>query len=147
MPSLFGTKGRGRPSRNEVPLPPHILKALKLRSMGMQWKDAAKEVDIEARTLRKYVRENPLCEQVLDEYIEEYLDAANNIFISKVAQVNQRIIDIALDPKTKAYNVIEAGKTIHAAIQNGIINRKNAEEIEELKEIVQAMEGGQIVDI
>ena len=147
MPSLFGTKGRGRLSRNEVPLPPHILKALKLRSMGMQWKDAAKEVDIEARTLRKYVRENPLCEQVLDEYIEEYLDAANNIFISKVAQVNQRIIDIALDPKTKAYNVIEAGKTIHAAIQNGIINRKNAEEIEELKEIVQAMEGGQIVDI
>ena len=147
MASLFGTKSRGRPSRNDLPIPPHILKALKLRNTGMQWKDAAKEVDIEARTLREYIRENPMFEQILEEYVEEYLAEANNIFVSKVAQVNQRIIDIALDPKTKAYNVIEAGKTIHAAIQNGVINRKNSEQIEELKEAVYAIEGGKVVDV
>ena len=52
-------KTRGRPSIEEIPLPPHVQRALTLRGNGSSWKDAAESVGMDYRTLRKYVRDHP----------------------------------------------------------------------------------------
>ena len=45
-------ESRGRPPIDEIPLPPHVQRALTLRSGGASWKDAAAAVDMDYRTLR-----------------------------------------------------------------------------------------------
>ena len=52
-------KRNGRPTIKEIPLPPHVQRALVLRGNGSSWKDAAEAVGMDYRTLRKYVRDHP----------------------------------------------------------------------------------------
>ena len=44
---------KGRPSIEEIPLPPHVQRALVLRGNGSSWKDAAESVGMDYRTLKK----------------------------------------------------------------------------------------------
>ena len=55
----FKEKRHGRPTIKELPLPPHVQRALVLRGNGSSWKDAAESVGMDYRTLRKYVRDHP----------------------------------------------------------------------------------------
>ena len=52
-------KRNGRPTIKEIPLPPHVQRALVLRGNGSSWKVAAEAVGMDYRTLRKYVRDHP----------------------------------------------------------------------------------------
>ncbi len=46
-------KQKGRPTIKEIPLPPHVQRALVIRSNGSTWKVAAESVGMDYRTLRK----------------------------------------------------------------------------------------------
>ena len=44
-------KRTGRPTIKDIPLPPHVQRALVLRGNGSSWKDAAEAVGMDYRTL------------------------------------------------------------------------------------------------
>ena len=67
-------ESRGRPPIDEIPLPPNVQKALTLRSGGASWKDAAAAVDMDYRTLRRYVRSHPDSLQFLEEQTKDHLE-------------------------------------------------------------------------
>ena len=94
-------EGRGRPPIEEIPLPPHVQRALTLRSGGASWKDAAAAVDMDYRTLRRYVRAHPDSLQFLEEQTKDHLDQSHSVLIGSTPAVAERLLQIALDPNTK----------------------------------------------
>ena len=94
-------ESRGRPPIDEIPLPPHVQRALTLRSGGASWKDAAAAVDMDYRTLRRYVRAHPDSLQFLEEQTKDHLDQSHSVLIASAPAVAERLLQIALDPNTK----------------------------------------------
>ena len=52
-----------------------------------------------------------------------------------------QLVSIIKDQKIKAYSKIEAVKTLFQIIDKGVIDRQQAEQLNELKEMVNALEG------
>ena len=76
------SKRRGRPSIDEIPLPPHVQRALTLRGNGSSWKDAAESVGMDYRTLRKYVRNHPDATNFLERQTQDALDQSHSKLIA-----------------------------------------------------------------
>ena len=66
--SIAEIKGKrnGRATIKEPPLPPHVQRALVIRSNGSTWKFAAESVGMDYRTLRKYVRDHTDANEFLE---------------------------------------------------------------------------------
>ncbi len=67
-------KRNGWPTLKEIPLPPHVQRALVIRSNGSTWKVAAKSVRIDYRTIRRYVRDHPDAKAFLERKTQDALN-------------------------------------------------------------------------
>ena len=141
------TKRRGRPSIDEVPLPPQVQRALVLRGNGSSWKDAAESVGMDYRTLRKYVRDHPDATEFLERQTQDALDQSHSKLIAAAPAAAQRLIDVINDENNRGYVVVQAVESLFRIIDRGITDRDNAEHIKEIKESLNALEGGRVVDI
>ena len=75
-------KRNGRPTIKEIPLPPHVQRALVIRSNGSSWKDATEAVGMDYRTLRKYVRDHPDATDFLECQTLDALDQRHSKLIA-----------------------------------------------------------------
>ncbi len=90
-------KRNGRPTIKEIPLPPHVQRALVLRGNGSSWKDAAEAVGMDYRTLRKYVRDHPDANEFLERQTQDALDQSHSKLIAAEPAAAQRLIDVIND--------------------------------------------------
>ena len=86
-------------------------------------------------------------------FIDVCFDAywKNNVDISQQENIKKILIECEIDQnsfekgikdqKIKAYSKIEAVKTLFQIIDKGVIDRQQAEQLNELKEMVNALEG------
>ena len=58
-----------------------------------------------------------------------------------------RLLEIALDPKTRNYAAVSACEAVFRIIDKGVTDRDNAEQLREIRESLHAIEGGKVVDI
>ena len=140
-------KRKGRPSIEEIPLPPHVQRALVLRGNGSSWKDAAEAVGMDYRTLRKYVRDHPDANEFLERQTQDALDQSHSKLIAAAPLAAQRLIDVINDENNRGYVVVQAVESLFRIIDRGITDRENAEHIKEIKESLNALEGGNVLDI
>ena len=140
-------ESRGRPPIEEIPLPPQVQRALTLRSGGASWKDSAAAVAMDYRTLRRYVRSHPDSLQFLEEQTKDHLDQSHSVLIASAPAVAERLLQIALDPKTKNYAAVSACQAVFAIIDKGVTDRVNAEQIRAIRESLNALEGGRVIDL
>ena len=140
-------KRKGRPSIEEIPLPPHVQRALVLRGNGSSWKDAAESVGMDYRTLRRYVRDHPDANEFLERQTQDALDQSHSKLIAAAPLAAQRLIDVINDENNKGYVVVQAVESLFRIIDRGITDRENAEQLKEIKESLNALEGGKVVDI
>ena len=143
----FEPRRKGRPSIEEIPLPPHVQRALTLRGNGSSWKDAAEAVGMDYRTLRKYVRDHPDANQFLERQTQDALDQSHSKLIAAAPAAAQRLIDVINDENNRGYVVVQAVESLFRIIDRGITDRENAEHIKEIKESLSALEGGRVLDI
>ena len=143
----FEPRRKGRPSIEEIPLPPHVQRALTLRGNGSSWKDAAESVGMDYRTLRKYVRDHPDAINFLERQTQDALDQSHSKLIAAAPAAAQRLIDVINDENNRGYVVVQAVESLFKIIDRGITNRENAEHIKEIKESLNALEGGNVLDI
>ena len=143
----FEPRRKGRPSIEEIPLPPHVQRALTLRGNGSSWKDAAQAVGMDYRTLRKYVRDHPDATHFLERQTQDALDQSHSKLIAAAPLAAQRLIDVINDESNRGYVVVQAVESLFRIIDRGITDRENAEHIKEIKESLNALEGGRVVDI
>ena len=90
-------KRKGRPTIKEIPLPPHVQRALVIRSNGSTWKVAAESVGMDYRTPRKYVRDHPDATYFLERQTQDALDQSHSKLIAAVPLAAQRLIDVIND--------------------------------------------------
>ena len=83
---------KGRPSIEEIPLPPHVQRTLVLRGNGSSWKDAAEAVGMDYRTLRKYVRDHPDANKFLERQTQDAIDQSHSKLIAAAPLAAQRLI-------------------------------------------------------
>ena len=143
----FEPRRKGRPSIEEIPLPPHVQRALTLRGNGSSWKDAAETVGMDYRTLRKYVRDHPDANDFLERQTQDALDQSHSKLIAAAPAAAQRLIDVINDENNRGYVVVQAVESLFRIIDRGITDRENAEHIKEIKESLNALEGGRVVDV
>ena len=130
---------KGRPSIEEIPLPPHVQRALTLRGNGSTWKVAAESVGMDYRTLRKYVRDHPDATDFLERQTQEALDQSHSKLIAAAPAAAQRLIDVINEEINRGYVVVHAVDSLFRIIDRGITDRENAEHIKEIKESLNAL--------
>ena len=91
-----------------------------MRGGGSSWKDAATAAGLDYRTLRRYIKQHPDAVELLEEQTKDSLDQSHNTLIAAAPAVAQRLLEIALDPKTKNYDLFSsAGKFAAAGTTGG----------------------------
>ena len=125
-------KRKGRPTIKEIPLPPHVQRALVIRSNGSTWKVAAESVGMDYRTLRKYVRDHPDANNFLERQTQDALDQSHSKLIAAAPIAAQRLIDVINDENNRGYVVVQAVESLFRIIDRGITDRENAEHINEI---------------
>ena len=140
-------KRNGRPTIKEMPLPPQVQRALVIRSNGSTWKVAAESVGMDYRTLRRYVRDHPDANDFLERQTQDALDQSHSKLIAAAPAAAQRLIDVINDANNRGYVVVQAVESLFRIIDRGITDRENAEHIKEIKESLNALEGGRVLDI
>ena len=141
------SKHRGSPSIDEIPLPPHVQRALVIRSNRSLWKVAAESVGIDYRTLRKYVRDHSDANEFLERQTQDALDHSHSKFIAAAPTAAQRLINVINDENNRGYVVVQAVESLFRIIDRGITDRENVKHIKEIKESLNALEGGKVVDV
>jgi len=143
----FEPRKKGRPSIEEIPLPPHVQRALTLRGNGSSWKDAAEAVGMDYRTLRKYVRDHPDATDFLERQTQDALDQSHSKLIAAAPAAAQRLIDVIKDENNRGYVVVQAVESLFRIIDRGITDRENAEQLKDIRESLNALEGGKVFDV
>ena len=133
--------GKGRPSILSQPLPNDVLIALKYRSEGMSWKKSAEKSGMTYDRLRNYTRSHPQVKIVLEELTQATLDESHSLLIQSAPAAAKVLVGIIKDEKIKAYSKIEAVKALFSIIDKGVIDRQQQEQLTELKEQLNALEG------
>ncbi len=135
-------EGKGRPSILSQPLPNDVLIALKYRSEGLSWKQSAAKAGMTYDRLRNYTRSHPQVKEVLKDFTQQTLDESHSLLIQSAPAAAKVLTSIIHDQKVKAYSKIEAVKALFSIIDKGVIDRQQQQELTELKEMVNALEGG-----
>ena len=143
----FKEKRHGRPAIKELPLPPHVQRALTLRGNGSTWKVAAESVGMDYRTLRKYVRDHPDATDFLERQTQEALDQSHSKLIAAAPAAAQRLIEVINDENNRGYVVVQAVESLFRIIDRGITDRENAEQLKDIRESLNALEGGRVLDL
>ena len=133
--------GKGRPSILSQPLPNDVLIALKYRSEGMSWKKSAEKSGMTYDRLRNYTSSHPQVKIVLEELTQAKLDESHSLLIQSAPAAAKVLVGIIKDEKIKAYSKIEAVKALFSIIDKGVIDRQQQEQLTELKEQLNALEG------
>ena len=133
-------KRNGRPTIKEIPLPPHVQRALVIRSNGSTWEVAAESVGMDYRTLRKYVRDHPDANNFLERQTQDALDQSHSKLIAAAPIAAQRLIDVINDENNRGYVVVQTVESLFRIIDRGITDRENAEQLKEIKESLNTLE-------
>ena len=94
------------------------------------------------RTLRKYVRDHPDAIDFLERQTQDALDQSHSKLIAAAPAAAQRLIDVINDENNRGYVFVQAVESLFR-----IIDRENAEQLREIKESLNALEGGRVLDI
>ena len=99
------------------------------------------------RTLRKYVRDDPDATDFLKRQTQDALEQSHSKLIAAAPVAAQRLIDVINDESNRGYVVVKPVESLFRIIDRGITDRENAEHIKQIKESLNALEGGRVVDI
>ena len=83
----------------------------------------------------------------MDCQTQDALDQSHSKLIAAAPLAAQRLIDVINDENNRGYVVVQAVESLFRIIDRGITDRENAEQLKELKESLNALEGGSIVNV
>ena len=142
------TLAMGKRSRENQELPPVVKKALILRASGSSWVDAAAAVGTSAANLREW-RKHPDADGFLQEAIKSNLEQAHTLLADAAPRLAMRLVELGLDPKVKAYAQISAISEAFKVLQQGVIDKEQADQIKAIRSTLEQIEGGttDVIDV
>ena len=76
-----------------------------------------------------------------------HLVQSHSKLIAAAPLAAQRLIDVINDESNRGYVVVQAVESLFRIIDRGITDRENAENIKQIKESLNALERGSVIDI
>ena len=144
--TLTVPRRRGKLRREEMTsLPPNIQRAFIAKANGCNWIECAEVGKTSTANLRKW-RQHPLADEYIQTAIDLNLEEAHDKFADNAEKLAQELVDIALSPKTRAYAKVTAIDTAFKILQQGITDKRNREEMKQIRETLERLEGGQAPD-
>ncbi|WP_320667461.1 hypothetical protein [Prochlorococcus sp. MIT 1307] len=84
--------------------------------------------------------------QLLEEQTKDHIDQSHSVLIASAPAVAERLLQIALDPNTKNYAAVTACQAVFVIIDKGVTDRENAEQLKAIRESLNALEGGRVIN-
>ena len=121
------------------PIPPHIIKGLTLCANGSSWQDAVAAIGVKTPTLRKWYWD-PRAEEFIEVLIRENLNVANNLLSSAAPRLADELIQIALDPRNKAYARTQAISESFKILRENALEQEQRNQLQEIRNTLQLLE-------
>ena len=97
------------------------------------------------RTLRKYVRDHPDANEFLEHQTQDALAQSHSKLIAAAPTAAQRLIDDINDENNRGYVVVQAVESLFRIIDRGITDREKADQLKDIRESLNALEGGEFL--
>lgn len=121
-------------------LPPAVVRGMTLRAQGKKWSEAAEIVGCNPTNLSKWYREDERAREIVDSLLREELLSAYATLANKGVAMADRLIAIALDPRTRPYAASGAIKTAFEILEKGLLDREMRQQVEIMRQQLSALE-------
>ena len=134
-------------AKPEKPLQPKLLTALTLVASGSDWDSAAEAVGMTSSTLRRYFNQDRRASEFVERVVRENLNTANNVLANSAPRLAEELVQIALDPKNKAYARTAAIGEAFKIMNNNLIEQQQRKQMAQIREHLAALEDGTGPDV
>ena len=132
-------------TRNEIP--ENIRRGLIAKGEGATWEVAAKLAKTTRYEMQQW-RSHPDAEAIINTSFNLCLEEAYGVLANAAPALSRRLVEIGLDPKTKAYAATPAIMGCMSILQTGVVDRQNKLEMRKIREDIERLEGvPQAIDI
>ena len=130
---------------NEIP--ENISRELLAKAEGKSWEECAEISKISRYKMLRW-RKHPDAEAIINTAFHLCLEEAYGVLANAAPALSRRLVEIGLDPKTKAYAATPAILGCMSILQEGVINRQIKLEMRKIRESIERLEGEpQAIDI
>lgn len=132
-------------TNNEIP--ENIRMGLIAKGEGATWETAAKLAKTSRYEMQQW-RSHPDADAIINTAFHLCLEEAYSVIANAAPALSKRLVEIGLDPKTKAYAATPAIMGCMSILQEGVVNRQNRLEMKKIREAIERIEGEpQAIDI
>ena len=107
---------------------------------GATWDVAAKLAKTTRYEMQQW-RAHPDAEAIITTSFNLCLEEAYGVIANAAPALSKRLVEIGLDPKTKAYAATPAIMGCMSILQEGVVNRQNRLEMKKIREAIERIEG------
>ena len=130
---------------NEIP--ENVKRGLVAKGEGATREECADITKISRYELQQW-RANPDAEDIINTSFNLCLEEAYGVLANAAPALSKRLVEIGLDPKTKAYAATPAILGCMSILHEGVVNRQNKLEMRKIRESIERLEGEpQAIDI
>ena len=131
--------------KNEIP--ENIRRGFIAKGEGATWEVAAKLAKTTRYEMQQW-RSHPDAEAIINTSFNLCLEEAYGVLANAAPALSKRLVEIGLDPKTKAYAATPAIMGCMSILHEGVVNRQNKLEMRKIRESIERLEGEpQAIDI
>ena len=129
-------------------IPENIRRGLLAKAEGRNWEECAEIAKISRYEMQRW-RKHPDADNLISTAINYKLEETIGIISNAAPALAHRLVDIAMNERTRPYTAVDAIKTCLAFLQTGVIDRENKTEIKKIRRALEQLEGepSDIVDI
>ena len=124
--------------KNEIP--ENIRRGLIAKGEGATWEVAAKLAKTTRYEMQQW-RAHPDAEAIINTSFNLCLEEAYGVLANAAPALSKRLVEIGLDPKTKAYAATPAIMGCMSILHEGVVNRQNKLEMRKIRESIERLEG------
>ena len=131
---------------NEIP--ENIRRGLLAKAEGKNWEECAEISKISRYEMLRW-RKHPDADNLISTAINYKLEECIGVISNSAPDLARRLVEIAMNERTRPYTAVDAIKTCLAFLQTGVIDRENKSKMRELFKTIEALEGNptSIVDV
>ena len=105
-------------------IPENIQKGLIAKGEGATWEQSAEIAKVSRYEMQRW-REHPDAGNLISTAFNLSMEEAMGVIASNLPKLSQRLCEIGLDPKVKAYSATPAILGAFSIFQSGVIDREN----------------------
>ena len=123
---------------NEIP--ENIRRGLLAKAEGKNWEECAEIAKISRYEMLKW-RKHPDADNLISTAINYKLEECIGVISNSAPDLARRLVEIAMNERTRPYTSVDAIKTCLAFLQTGVMDRENKAEMRKIMTKLDELEG------